>query len=82
MYDLCWPEAQSVAEAIPNHYSKKALKEYIARMQALAVFEHLEVFNVNVRFVTSGRHSQITSVGVMTWSPGIDVVSAVSTGRT
>ena len=31
MYDLCWLEAQSVAEAIPNHYSKKALKEYIAR---------------------------------------------------
>jgi hypothetical protein len=51
-------------------------------MQAVAVFEHLEVFNVNVWFVTSGRHSQITSVGVMTSSPGIDAVSSASTGRT
>jgi hypothetical protein len=82
MYDLCWPEAQSVAEAIPNHYSKKALKDYIARMQALAVFERLEVFNINVWFVTPGRHNQISSVGVKSWSPGIDVVSAAFMGRT
>jgi hypothetical protein len=37
MYDLFWLEAQSVAEAIPKHYSKKALKEYIARRYPAAV---------------------------------------------
>jgi hypothetical protein len=51
-------------------------------MQALAVFERLEVFNINVWFVTPGRHNQISSVGVKSWSPGIDVVSAAFMGRT
>jgi hypothetical protein len=37
MYDLFWLEAQSVAEAIPKHYSKKVLKEYIARKYPAAV---------------------------------------------